>query len=431
MTKELSFANDLIDFIDKSPNQYYCVQNSAKLLKENGFKELKEQDSWKLNKGDKFYVIRHDSSIIAGIAGEKNVADAGVRMIGSHTDSPGFKLKPKSVKLTENYVQLGVEVYGGPLFSTWTDRELGFSGKVILADENNYYRKEFVNFEEPLLVIPQLAIHYNREANSAFKLNPQIHMLPVMTLSEEKVSDELIKNLVARKLRVEPKEIVNYELYLYPLQKGAIVGFNRDFVMSARLDNQSMVHASIQALINSKEKCDLTRVVACYDNEEVGSSTTNGGNSSFTKDFLKRLNLCFGGSEEDYYRMIAKSYYMSSDGAHAVHPNYPEKFDNLNKVYVNKGPVIKINASTSYASSVESGAFYQIICDKANVPYQKFVNRSDIRGGGTIGSMIATKIGIRTVDVGNAMMAMHSARELCGIDDHWYMYQSMISFLDN
>ena len=433
--KSKVLAKDLIKFLDSSPTASYCILESENILKKKGFKRIYEQDSWKLKKGDKFYIVRHNSALVAGVMGKKSPKDAGYRIIGSHTDSPCFKLKPNSVFKNDGYIQLGIEVYGGPLFSTWTDRELSLAGLVVLSSgkKNGYTIKE-IDFNKPLVRIPQLAIHYNREANTAFKLNPQTQLTPILGLDDgsiKNIDDDLIKKMIAKKLKVKKEDIVNYELELYDTQKGAIGGLDDEFIFSKGIDDKSMVHSSLHSLINyvnNGSKSEYTPLIALFDNEEVGSSTTNGGNSSFIKDILQRLSNDTSGNE-NYLRAISNSFFISADGAHALHPNYQEKFEPRNKVYINKGPVIKINANTNYASTVESIAMFEIICKNGDIPYQKFVNRSDIRGGGTIGSMIATNLGIRTVDIGNSMIAMHSIRETCGVLDHYYMTKALTGFL--
>ena len=436
--ESLKLAKDLIKFLDASPTASYCILESEKILKENGFKRIYEKDVWKLKKGDKFYSVRHNSALVAGVMGKKAPKDAGFRIVGSHTDSPCFKLKPNSVFKNDGYIQLGIEVYGGPLFSTWTDRELSFAGLVVLKGEKNSYTIKEINFDKPLVRIPQLAIHYNREANTAFKLNPQTQLTPILGLddgSNKNIDDDLIKDMIAKKLKVKKDDIVNYELELYDIQKGCIGGLDDEFIFSKGIDDKSMVHSSLHSLvnyINDGSKSDFTPLIALFDNEEVGSSTTNGGNSSFIKDILQRLsNDKDNSSNENYLRAVSNSFFISADGAHALHPNYKEKFEPMNKIYINKGPVIKINANTNYASTVESTAMFEIVCNNKKIPYQKFVNRSDIRGGGTIGSMIATNLGIRTVDIGNSMMAMHSVRETCGVLDHYYMTEALTEFLIN
>ncbi len=419
------FAKELIGFIDASPTPSHCAASAEKMLKNAGFKRMCEKDAWKLVKGDKFYVVRNESALIAGIIGGKEPKNSGFRIIGSHTDSPSFKLKPKAVFVKENYIQLSTEVYGGPIYSSWLDRELSLAGKVVVKDKKSY-KIVLVDLEKPVLIIPQLAIHYNRDVNESFKLNPQENLVPVTGLSDKPLGDEYIKNMIAYILQVKEGDIINYDLELYPVQKGGICGYADEFVVSRGLDNKAMVHASIAALLDSG-RSEATIIAALYDNEEVGSSTSNGGKSSFTEDILERLSGCV---REDYLRALANSYYVSADGAHAVHPNYSGKFDSLNKVFMNKGPVIKINANTSYATTTESSAVFEMICQKKNIPYQKFVNRADVRGGGTIGSMIASNLGIRTVDVGNALLAMHSARETTGVNDHWWMKEAMKGFLE-
>ncbi len=420
-----TFAKELNSFIDSSPTASHCVAEAEKILVSKGFRKLEEKDAWKLKKGDRFYIIRHESALIAGITGKKEPERSGFRIIGSHTDSPCFKIKPKSVFVREGYIQLSIEVYGGPMYASWTDRELSMAGRAVVK-KGKGYGISLVDLEKTVLMIPQLAIHYNREVNDSFKLNPQETLIPVCGLTEEPAGDDMIKDLIAKKLKVKSSDILNYDLELYPLQKGSIWGQNGEFISNRGIDNKSMVHASVSALTES-DRSDSTVIAALYDNEEVGSSTTNGGNSSFTQDILERL--C-GFSRENYLRAVSLSYYMSADGAHAIHPNYSSKFDNLNKVYINRGPVIKINANTNYATTPESSAVFEMICQKLNIPYQKFVNRADVRGGGTIGSLIATNLGMRTVDVGNAMLAMHSARETAGTKDHWLMKEAMKGFLE-
>ena len=421
----LAIAKDLNSFIDSSPTSLHCVVESEKILKKAGFKKLDESKKWKLKSGDKFYVIRHETSLIAGVMGKKKPDITGFRIIGSHTDSPSLKLKPNSVFTKSGYVQLATEVYGGPIFASWMDKDLSLAGRVIVKKGKNYEIK-LVDLNKLVFSIPQLAIHYNGEVNKANNINPQDHLIPVLGLSKKSLDNNWMKEQIAKKLKVKVSEIVNYDMEIYPIQKGIISGMNDEFVMNRNLDDKSMVHASLKAMRDAKVS-DSTQIIALYDNEEVGSSTTNGGNSTFTSDILERLS---GNSREDYFRSIASSYYMSADGAHAFHPNYGGKFDDKNKVFVNEGPVIKINANTRYATTTESSAVFEMICKKKKIPYQKFVNRSDIRGGGTIGSMIATNIGIRTVDVGNAMFAMHSTREMCGVEDHAYMIEAMNGFLE-
>ncbi|PIE80083.1 MAG: M18 family aminopeptidase [Candidatus Delongbacteria bacterium] len=425
MVKMKKFANDLIDFLDQSPTAAHSVENSAKILRENGFFEIKESDEWKLKKGDKFYVIRHNTTLIAGIYGKKPIVDAGYTIIGSHTDSPTFKLKPKAVFSNNGYVQLGVEVYGGPLFSTWTNKELSFGGIVAIKGSNGEIEIKTVKVDKPILIIPQLAIHFNREANTGLNLNPQIHLSPIMGLSKDKVDDSLVKEIIAKEFSVDPSCVVDYELELIDLDKGRLCGINEEFIASRGIDNKSMVHASLYALLEAK-KSDKTNMIALFDSEEVGSSTTNGGNSSMMKDILIRV--C--GGYENYLRATSMSYFMSADGAHAFHPNYPEHTEPRNKVFMNEGPAVKISSRKSYATNLNASALFENLCKENNIPLQKFVNRSDVRGGGTIGSMIATNLGVRTLDLGNPMLAMHSTREIAGVKDHYYMKEAMKVFLN-
>ncbi|MBN1968116.1 MAG: M18 family aminopeptidase [Candidatus Delongbacteria bacterium] len=423
MNQAKEFALDLINFLDKSPTASHTIETSAEILKANGFKEIKESDKWEIKPGDKFYVIRHNTSLIAAIAGNSEITESGYTCIGSHTDSPTFTLKPNSVYKKDGFIQLGVEVYGGPLYSTWTNKELSLAGLVAVKNGNDVELK-LVKIDRPILMIPQVAIHFNRDANTGLNLNPQTHMAPIMGISGEEVDNNLLKNLLGKELGIKSSEIVGFELELIDLEKGRLAGLNEEFIASRGIDNKSMVHASIHALIESGVS-EKTSVIALFDSEEVGSSTTNGGNSSFVKDFLTRIS----GGTEQFLRATSLSYFMSADGAHAVHPNYPEHTEFMHKVYINKGPAVKISSRKNYATNINASALFEKICVENNIPLQKFVNRADVRGGGTIGSMIATNLGIRTLDLGNPMLAMHSTREIAGVEDHLHMKNAMKQFL--
>lgn len=427
---ELTYAKELIDFIYDSPSPFQAVANIKKRLISSNFTEVKESDRWELQKGGKYFVTRNDSSIIAFVVGNGGVAKKGFKIIGAHTDSPTFRIKPNAEIVAEDsYIKLNTEVYGGPILNTWLDRPLSIAGRVTLRSDNILFPKTaFINIKRPILIIPNLAIHMNREVNKGVELNKQVDMLPIIGL----VNDELEKenyliNLIANELKINAEEILDFDLVLYEFDKGCIMGSNNEFVSSSRLDDLEMVHAGLEALVNS-EVSEATNVLVCFDNEEVGSSTKQGADSNLLSDILERVVLSFGGDREDFFRALNKSFMISSDSAHAVHPNRGLKADPTNRPHINKGPVVKISANQKYTSDSNSIAVYEELCRKAAVPFQKFVNKSDEVGGSTIGPISSTHLAIRTVDIGTPLLAMHSVRELCGVSDHLYVEKSFEEF---
>lgn len=430
MSKELEFAKELIDFIYESPSAFHAVLNVKNILKDNGFTELKEEDKWEISKGGKYYVTKNDSAIVAFIAGTGNVEEDGFKIIGAHTDSPTFRIKPDPEMIAENaYLKLNTEVYGGPILSTWMDRPLSIAGRVTLKSSNVFYPEtRFINIKKPIMVIPNLAIHMNRNVNAGVELNRQKDTLPLIALVNDQMEKEnyLIK-MLASELNVNVQDVLDFDLFLYEFEKGSIIGVNDEFISSGRLDDLSMVHAGITALTRV-EASKATNVMVCYDNEEVGSTTKQGADSELLSKILERIVLCQGKGREEFFRSIARSFMISGDLAHAVHPNSPEKADPINKPVINKGPVIKIAANQSYTTDSNSCAVYEQICKKAGVPVQKFVNRSDAPGGSTIGPISSSHLDMRTVDMGSPIFAMHSVRELGGVMDHTYTTKSFEEF---
>lgn len=428
---KLAFAKDLIDFIDKSPCAFYAVDEMKKRLNDAGFTKLDEGEKWKLEKGKKYYVTRNDSAIVAFKMGKKEVADAGFKIVGSHSDSPTFKIKPNpEIKVKNRYLKLNTEVYGGPILSTWFDRALSVAGRVTLASKDPFAPKTMLlNIDKDLMVIPNLCIHMNREVNSGYSFNAQVDTLPLMGMVEEKLSSEgFLLNMIAQELNVKKEDILDFELYLYDREKGKIVGMNDEFIHSGRLDNLAMAHVSMEALIGS-EVGDTTDVIVVNDNEEVGSMSKQGANSPFLKNVLKRIAYCSSkGDEEAYYRALSKSFLVSADLAHALHPNYTEKHDPTNQPLLNEGVVLKISARQSYTSDAFSIGVFESICKRANEKYQKFVNRSDSRGGSTIGPITTTQIDVNSLDIGTPILAMHSVRELGGVDDHIGLFNILKEF---
>ncbi|MGL5820563.1 MAG: M18 family aminopeptidase [Sarcina sp.] len=423
-------ANELIDFIYESPTAYNAVETLKVWLGKENFKEIKAEDKWSLEVGGKYFVTKNNSGLVAFEVGAGDIAEHGFKMIGAHTDAPGFRIKPNpEIKVEKHYVKLNTEVYGGPILSTWFDRPLGLAGRVTLMSENPVKPvSKIVNINKPVMIIPNLAIHMNRDVNNGVKINPQKDTQPLIALiNEELEKDNLLLNLLAKELKVEVKDILDFELMPYEFQKGSIIGLNKEFISTGRLDNLAMIQAGTKALIDAKIKNGVN-VMLCYDNEEVGSRTKQGADSPFFTEVLERIVLCLGGGKEDFFRAIANSFLISADLAHALHPNSPEKHDPVVKPLMGKGPVIKSAASQSYSTDSEGAAIYEMVCKKAGVPVQRFVNRSDVRGGSTIGPIAAAHLAVRTVDMGTAVLAMHSIRELGSVEDHVNVIKSFTEF---
>ncbi len=430
MSDELRYAQQLIDFLYESPTAFHAVENVKKSLNEGGFVEVKEEDKWNLQKGGKYYTTKNGSALIAFTIGQGEVEEKGFKIVGAHTDSPTFRIKPNSEMIAENsYIKLNTEIYGGLIRSTWMDRPLSVAGRVVVKGESPLYpATKLVNIKKPILIIPNIAIHMNREVNTGGELNPQKDTLPLLAMvNEELEKGNALLNAVAKELGVEREEIIDFDLFLYEFEKGSIVGLNEEFISAGRLDDLQMVHAGIEAIKEAPITSGVN-VMVCFDNEEVGSSTKQGADSDMLANVLERITLCLGKGREDFFRALGKSFIISGDNAHAVHPNSPEKADPTNRPIINAGPVIKINANCAYTSDADSSAVYEVICKEAGVPFQKFVNRSDARGGSTIGPISSTHLNIRSVDIGNPTLAMHSIRELAGVADHTYVTKSFAKF---
>lgn len=430
MSAELNFAKELIDFVYESQSAFHAVDSVKKVLMENGFVELLEADRWNLEKGGKYFVTKNDSAITAFVVGKGNISQDGFKIIGAHTDSPSFRVKPAAEMTSEgHYVRLNTESYGGPILNTWLDRPLSIAGRVTLKGDNPLYPvTRLLNIKKPILIIPNLAIHMNNKVNSGIELNKQKDTLPLMSLvNEELEKGNYLINTISKELNVDAAEILDFDLFLYEFEKGSIVGLNDEFISSPRLDDLAMVHAGITAITRA-EVSKATNVMVCFDNEEVGSSTKQGADSQLLSNILERIVLSFGGDREDFFRALSKSFMISGDLAHAVHPNSGEKHDPQNRPLMNKGPVIKISANQSYTSDSNSSTVYAEICKRAGVPVQWFVNRSDQRGGSTIGPISSTHLDIRSVDMGTPILAMHSIRELGGVQDHTYVTKSFEEF---
>ena len=429
MSNERNKIQDLLNFIDRSPTPFHAVNEMKNFLFHEGYTELKETSPWKLTPNGKYFLTRNDSSLIAFIVGMKTKDASGFKIIGAHTDSPNLKLKPNPAYEKNGYLQLGIEVYGGVLLSTWTDRDLSLAGRVIIKGKKQPLSK-LVRFDDPLLRIPQLAIHLNRDVNEkGLVLNKQKHLPPIISLTGKKnPAKGLLEKMIGKKLKCRPADILSMELSLYDPQRASTGGAHGEFIFSGRLDNLASCHASLIALIESKNKDPMTRAIAFYDHEEVGSDSAQGAGSPFLKNVLERLTLYPGSSREIFFRSMANSFFISADMAHAAHPNYTEKHDANHMPILNGGPVIKSNSNQRYATEGVSSAWFETICKKAGVPVQKFVVRTDLGCGSTIGPITASNLGIRTVDVGNPMLSMHSIREMSGANDHLPLIKAFKEF---
>ncbi len=421
-----NYVNELIDFINNSPTAYQATENIVKELTEHGFEELSEKDKWNLQKNKSYFIVRNQSSVIAFKMGNGNIAENGFHLIGAHSDSPALKIKPDSETISKNNIKIGVEIYGGPIKASWTDRELSIAGRVIVKNGEKIESK-IVDFKNPVAIIPNLPIHLNHDINEGFKYNAQNHLQAIIGLTDNKEEKDFLKSKIAEKLDIKKEDILDFDLFLYDWAKSKLCGFNNEFLVSGRLDNLAMTHAILKAILETK-KNRAVDVAIFFDNEEIGSRTLQGADSSFLKDILERISLSESKELEDFKRAIANSFLISSDMAHAYHPDYPEKHDPFYTPQINKGPVIKYNANYRYSTTAESAAYFANICEKAGVPYQKMANRSDMRSGSTIGPMTSAALGIKSLDIGNPMWAMHSTRETGGTLDHIYVIKAFKEF---
>jgi aspartyl aminopeptidase len=414
-------AQDLLNFIDASPSPWHAVDSLEKQLITAGFIKLDETAAWQMQSGNSYFVTRGGASIIAFTLGKQALTDSGFRIVGAHTDSPGLRLKPQAAFGSDGLVRIGVEVYGGPILATFTDRDLSIAGRVTVRTTNGHDTK-LLKFDDALMRLPNLAIHMNREVNDkGLVLNKQTELPLLFAESEDGVAaDKQFLTYIAQSLNVDAEDILTFELNVFDTQQGKFWGANQEFIADSQLDNLASCHAAITALLASKDQ-DASSVCALFDHEEVGSESATGASGSFLSDVINRIATCTGLSEEDRLRTLAKSFFISADMAHAYHPNHPGAYEPCHHVLVNKGPVIKTNANQRYASNSDTAAHFITLCERAGVPYQQYAHRTDLGCGSTIGPIIASGLGIASVDVGSPMWAMHSIRESAGVVDHAYM----------
>lgn len=412
----------LIEFIEKSTDCYHAVKSVRERLEGEGFTELCEDGRWTINEGEKYYVVRNYSSVIAFKVPEKNYKS--FLICASHTDSPCFKLKSNFEISAENMVKLSVEGYGGMIMSSWLDRPLSVSGRVVTVKDGKV-QTCLVNIDRDLLVIPNLAIHMSRDINKGYEFNVKRDMCPLAG-----GKDGALMDIVAENAGVKKDDIKGFDLSLYNRMRGTVTGTDNEYFSAPRIDDLQCVYTTLEGFLDSESENAIS-VFAAFDNEEVGSGTKQGAKSGFLRDTLERINAALGGDEEDYKRAVAQSFMMSCDNAHAVHPNHADKSDSANRVYMNGGIVIKYNANQRYTTDAVSEAVVKYVCEKADVPYQLYANRSDIPGGSTLGNLSNEKVSLNTADVGLAQLAMHSAYETAGSKDTTYMINFIKTFYES
>ena len=427
--------NRLLSFLDASPVNFLAVKNIADMLEAGGFRRLNPAlPIGTVNAGDRFFVTKNDSSIFAFRIGAKTLADAGFHMICAHADSPTFRIKPNAEMLVEGgLVKLNTEVYGGPIMSTWFDRPLTLAGRVIVRSHDVMQPQTMLlHIKRPLLQISNLAIHFNRQVNDGVKLSKQKDVLPLLgQINSQLEAGNMLLNLIVDELSkqrpIQQEDILDFDLYLADTTPACTFGAHNEFISAGRLDDLSMCFAGLEAILAAHDT-DTTQVLAIFDNEETGSQTKQGAGSPFLSYMLKRIALAQSHTEEAYYQAVERAFMISADNAHAWHPNYAEKYDPTNHPMLGGGPVIKFNAAQKYASDAASAAVFAGLCAKAGVPCQRFVNHSDVAGGSTLGNILASSIPLRGVDMGNAILAMHSCRETGSVRDHEYCVKVFTEF---
>ncbi len=414
-----SVNKGLLTFLDSSPNAFYAVENMRASLLRAGFYELGEWEEWDLIPGRDYFVTRNSSSLIAFKLPEQREY-VGFQIMASHSDSPVFKIKPNAeIEVEHQYIKLNTERYGGMILSPWFDRPLSVAGRVIV-DTDRGIESRLINVDRDLLIIPNLAIHMERTLNDGYKYNAQKDLLPLLGSAGEK---EGFEYLIAEAAGCGKEDILDADLFLYNRMRGTTIGLHNEYIASGRLDDLQCAYSSLQGIIQANPS-ESVSVHCVYDNEEVGSGTKQGAASTFLRDVLHRINSAYGRTEEMYLRSLKSSFMVSADNAHAVHPNYLEKVDPTNRPYMNEGIVIKYSANQKYTTDAVSGAIFRKICDRAEVPYQTFANRSDMTSGSTLGNISQAQVAVNTVDIGLAQLAMHSPYETAGARDTAYLIEA-------
>ena len=426
MTAQLT--KQLMDFIDASPTMFHTISACKEILEAHGFTYLDQRAPWTLQQGGKYYTTTNDSALAAFCINSLDIEKEGFKIVGAHGDVPGFRIKPNPQMQSDNYIKLNTEGYGGPILSTWFDRPLSVAGRVAVKSDNVLFPEmRLIDINKPILIIPNLAIHMNREVNSGVSINKQKDTLPILTYLNEPADENFMLTLMAETLDVAKEDILDADLYLYPFEKSMLVGLNEEFISAPRLDDLSMTYSGLYGILNNTSTKGVSMFV-CFDNEEIGSHTKQGADSPMLGNILERILLALGKTREDLFTAYANSFIISADVAHLSHPNYMEKSDPTNKVLPGNGPAIKVNANFSYTTDSDSYGVFAALCKANAIPFQVFVNRSDERGGSTIGPLATSHLGIRSVDIGTPMLAMHSARELMAAADFIHTAEALKAF---
>lgn len=423
-------AQELINYINVATSPYQVVEEGINKLKDAGFIELNLSKPWKLKPGEGYYVMPYATSLFAFCVGDDFEAGSGIRIAAAHTDHPGFRIKPRAEIITNSYCKLNTEVYGGPILNTWMDRPLSIAGRVALKSKDPFQPiLKTLDIKKPILTIPNMAIHINKDVNKGVELNKQTDTIPLFSMVEDDIKEEkFFLKFLAKELKVEATEILDYDMYIYNQEEGGLLGANEDFISCPRLDNLTSVWALLKAIIEGKRKNGIN-LIALFDNEEVGSKSKQGADSMLLNILLEKI---YDGlnvrRKESLYEAIADSLLISVDVAHGIHPNRPEKYDPTNNTKLNEGVVFKIDSNQKYTFDTQAVAILQQICEAGEIKYQKFVNRSDMPGGGTLGPIISSWLPIKTVDLGVPILAMHSSRELMGTKDQAYLEKLVLEF---
>lgn len=428
-------ANELLAFIKEATSPYQVVDEGIKKLRGAGFLELKMNERWNLKVSGSYYVMPYATSLFAFTVGSEWKEGGNLRIAAAHTDHPGFRIKPNAEMLSGEYLKLDTEVYGGPILNTWLDRPLSMAGRVALRSQDPFHPKmEILDIKKPILVIPNLPIHINRDVNKGVELNKQTDTLPIFGMMKESIKKEQSKkegqlnkksnffiHYLADQLNANPEDILDYDMYIYNAEEGNLIGMDEDFISCPRLDNLTSILALLKGIICGSRKTGIN-LIALYDNEEIGSRSKQGADSALLNMILEKIYTGLGIDQRNkLYEAVSESILLSVDVAHGVHPNRPEKYDPNNQTSLNGGVILKIDSNQKYTFDTEAIAIVQQLCEKAGVKYQKFVNRSDMPGGGTLGPIISSWLPMKTVDLGVPLLAMHSARELMGAEDQEHL----------
>lgn len=426
------FAREIIEFIDDSPSPYHAVQNSSSILEENGFTKLESTDKWELKLGGRYYIKKTNSTVIAFTIPNTLNLKKGIKIFAAHTDSPSIRIKPNPEMLTNNMLRLNTEVYGGSILSTWFDRPLAIAGRLITRTNDAFKPKtNCIKLNDLVLVIPNLCIHQNRDVNNGHKIDKQLEVLPILTVIKDKLETKnfLLKS-IANKLKIDLEDILDFDLMLYPLEKGSLAGLNEEMISCTKLDNLLSVYAGLIGIVESKNDSEKINVFVAFDNEEIGSSTKQGADSNYLSNILERIMYSLGYEREDFLQILSSSFMLSADSGHVAHPSFLNKADLTNQCKMNEGVAIKLSVNQRYTSDGYSMAVIKEIVRGKDIKLQYFVNNSNEIGGSTIGPLSARHLDIDSLDIGVPILSMHSVRELCGIKDVFYLKELAKEYFD-